>query len=145
MRVSPVLVLLLFGARNDDRERTESVHREENADSGARAGQLFDHDAEIGDAAARPAVLLRDPHGQEAFGGQRVLDLPRVFLQLVVLAGEGPNDLLRDVACFFLPLEVFGVVGPGRHGIPFRSRRRRVAETTVSGESRQRKMKRPGR
>ena len=61
-----VLLLLLLGAAEDDRERTERVDRVGHADAAAGTRQLLDHHAEVQDAGAVAAVLLRDPQSRSA-------------------------------------------------------------------------------
>jgi hypothetical protein len=100
-----VLLLLLLVAAEDDRERAQGVDGEEHADAAAGARELLDHQAEVEDATAPPAVLLGKPEAHEAGLGEGLLHLPGVLLRRVPLPGAGAHHVVRDLA---------GLVPPGQ-------------------------------
>src|SRR5439155_1706175 len=99
-------VLLLLGPADQDWERSERVHGIEHADASARARQLLHADAEVDDAPARAAVLLRNPDSHEARLRDRLLDIPGVFLQSIVFRRERTHHLLRDRARSRAPYQI---------------------------------------
>src|SRR6185436_9523170 len=113
-------LLLVLGAAHQDGERAERVHRVEDADAAAGAREFLDADAEVDDAAALPAVFLGDPDAHEAGLGERLLDLPRVFLSLVVFGGERTDDLFGDLARPRAPHEILFGEESGQEMLPSR-------------------------
>jgi hypothetical protein len=98
----------LFGAAEQDRERSERVHREEHADAAAGPREFLDHDAQVEDAAAAAAVGFGDPDPHESGFAEGFLDLPGVLLDAVVVRGERADHALGDVVCLLLPSDVGG-------------------------------------
>ncbi len=102
-----VLLLLLLGAAEDDRERAQRVDRVGHADAAAGAGELLDDEAQVEHAGAVAAVLLRDPDAGELVGLERLEDVPAVLAGAVELGGAGADVLLGDLAGPVLVVEVF--------------------------------------
>ena len=93
----PVL-LLRFGAADENREAAERVHGEGHAKARVGLRELFRHARQGQNARAVAAVFLGD-EGLEQAGLRNGLGrLVVVLLRLVVLGGRGAHMLVRDLA-----------------------------------------------
>src|SRR5207245_2754919 len=82
-----VLLLLLRGAGQEDRQAAERVRAEVRGRPGARPSELLGDQGERETAHVRPAVFLRHPDAEEAGVDERAHRLRRVALGLVVVRG----------------------------------------------------------
>ena len=93
------LLLHLLRAVVDDRSRRKDVVLEDRVGIEAAAlAEFVEDDAHLGQAEPHAAVFLGHQHAQPAAFGERILEVPRVLLVLVLLAPVVEVELLGDLA-----------------------------------------------
>src|SRR5262250_1527712 len=93
-----VLLLLLLGAGQEDRQPAERMSAEVRRRTGARPAELLGHQRQREAAHVRAAVLLGHPDAEEAGLDERPHRLGRIALRLVVMRRVRRDPVARDLA-----------------------------------------------
>lgn len=92
------ILLLSVGARNQNRQRAETVDQRNETDARGNAGDLLDENAEIKRAPAAAPVLLWIADGKKPLLDKRLVEIPRILVGLVDLRGSRSDLVLGELA-----------------------------------------------
>lgn len=90
------ILLLGVGARNQNRQRAETVDQRNETDARGNAGDLLDENAEIKRAPA--PILLWIADGKKPLLDKRLVEIPRILVGLVDLRGSRSDLVLGELA-----------------------------------------------
>src|SRR5262249_16191815 len=92
------LVLLLFGACEENGQRAKLLDAEDQGGGGVGLGQLLNRQEDGKLTGSEAAVLLGKGHGQDILLGEELLHVPRELTSGVYLGSARGNTLLGNLA-----------------------------------------------